>query len=492
MTVDALVPLSSEPPTRPKKGARIRWAFAACGGTLGIINSGLNFSLLIYYNQVLGLHASLAGLALAIALAIDAITDPLVGWWSDRTRSRWGRRHPFIYAALLPTALGYILLWFPPESLKADQTSLFGFLLFASVLVRIGMTLFDVPSNALIAELTADYEERTRLSSYKVSSAWITTNITGILLFAVWLSDEGGQPGSGLMRAEGYQDAGLAFSGGVICLMIIMLALLQTTLPWLATREHGSGTVRQSFATVMADLWANYTDRSILSVLTAAICLAAAMGMTSALWIYFMQFYFGLSSDGVNKVQLTYLAAAVSAILLLPHLCKGRDKRVLTLQVMGAFWLIDVLPYVLRTLGFFPTNGEPTLLWTLLVYSFFDGILINMLMALLMSMLADVVETRLLKTGLREEGMVLAGQTFVSKCSTALGTLLGGALLSIVNFPQVATSGIPPETLHALGAVYWGVMWALGVAAFLALRTYRIGKADHDAQVNELKKRGQL
>ena len=85
---------------------------------IGIKNNLLGTYLLIYYNQVLGLDAGIAALAMAIALVVDAVSDPLVGIWSDRMRSRWGRRHPFMYAAILPFAGSYYLLLSDPGDIS--------------------------------------------------------------------------------------------------------------------------------------------------------------------------------------------------------------------------------------------------------------------------------------------------------------------------------------------------------------------------------------
>ncbi len=85
--------------------------------SFGIKNNGFSYFVLFVYSSVLGLPAWMAGLALNLVLIADAITDPLVGYFSDRTRSRWGRRHPFMYAAALPVAITYYFLWTPPESL---------------------------------------------------------------------------------------------------------------------------------------------------------------------------------------------------------------------------------------------------------------------------------------------------------------------------------------------------------------------------------------
>ncbi|MFM8356815.1 MAG: MFS transporter, partial [Gammaproteobacteria bacterium] len=97
-------------------------------------NFAFNTFLLFYYNQVLGLTASLASAAIMIALIVDAITDPLVGSWSDSFRSRLGRRHPFMYASALPLGVSLYLAFSPPDGLS--ETGLFVWLTVFAVLVR--------------------------------------------------------------------------------------------------------------------------------------------------------------------------------------------------------------------------------------------------------------------------------------------------------------------------------------------------------------------
>ena len=118
----------------------------------GIKSCSFGAFLMFYYNQVLGLPASLAGTAILIAMIFDAISDPLVGVWSDNTHSRWGRRHPFMYAAAIPVALFYSLLWRPPDW---DDGALFLYLVVLAVLIRTLITFFETPSSALMPELTA-------------------------------------------------------------------------------------------------------------------------------------------------------------------------------------------------------------------------------------------------------------------------------------------------------------------------------------------------
>ncbi|HCY03367.1 MAG TPA: sugar transporter, partial [Erythrobacter sp.] len=128
-----------------------------------------DYFLLLFYGTVIGLEPGLVGLAILIALVVDAISDPLVGYWSDNFRSRWGRRHPFMYAAALPVALSYFLLWNPPDW---GQTGLFIYLTVLAVLIRTFITFYETPSSALIPELTTDYADRTSLQAYRLLFGW--------------------------------------------------------------------------------------------------------------------------------------------------------------------------------------------------------------------------------------------------------------------------------------------------------------------------------
>ena len=83
--------------------------------SFGIKNNGFSYFVLFVYVFVFGLPAWMAGLALNLILFADAITDPLVGYYSDRLRSKWGRRHPFMYGAAIPVTLSFYFLWSPPD-----------------------------------------------------------------------------------------------------------------------------------------------------------------------------------------------------------------------------------------------------------------------------------------------------------------------------------------------------------------------------------------
>ena len=108
----------------------------------GVKDQGFSYFLLFFYNQVIGLPAIVVGSAIAIALAADAFIDPIIGQFSDNLRTRWGRRHPLMYASAIPLAVAYWFLWNPPAW---DQKSLFFYLVAIAIVVRTFISLYEVP-----------------------------------------------------------------------------------------------------------------------------------------------------------------------------------------------------------------------------------------------------------------------------------------------------------------------------------------------------------
>ena len=115
--------VAKEPVPGTRVPAFVRFGYGLGSAANGVRNNGLNWFLLLFYSQVVGLDARLVGLAITISLVIDAFTDTGIGYWSDNLRSRWGRRHPLMYFAILPTGICFILLWMPPAGWS--QTALF-------------------------------------------------------------------------------------------------------------------------------------------------------------------------------------------------------------------------------------------------------------------------------------------------------------------------------------------------------------------------------
>jgi glycoside/pentoside/hexuronide:cation symporter, GPH family len=163
---------------------------------------------LFYYKQVLGLSGTLTGLAIALSVVWDAISDPMVGAWSDNLRTRWGRRHPLMVASVLPIALGFIALFEPPEAVLSSQRSLFLWLLGSVIVLRTALTFFMIPYLALGAEMTTDYHERTRIASARTNLGWFMGVVAAAAAMFFIFNDSKGIDGRFI--ADNYHLYGLA------------------------------------------------------------------------------------------------------------------------------------------------------------------------------------------------------------------------------------------------------------------------------------------
>lgn len=166
----------------------------------GVKDQGFNALLMLFYNQVIGLPAAWVCSAIMIAMIADAIFDPMLGQYSDNIRTRWGRRYPFMYAAALPIATFYLLLWSPPQ---LSDSGTFAWLATSAILVRFAISLYEIPSTALLAEFTNDYDERTKLVAARYFFGVCGDILMTIITFGYFLKPSASQP-VGHLNASGY------------------------------------------------------------------------------------------------------------------------------------------------------------------------------------------------------------------------------------------------------------------------------------------------
>lgn len=177
----------------------------------GLKDTGFQFFLLFFYSQVMGMDAALVSLALLCALLIDAVVDPVLGNLSDRTYTKWGRRLPWLYAAPIPLAFAWVMMWSPPG---AEAPTFWG-LLGIAVVVRVLLSACEVPSVSLLPEITSDYDERTTLFRFRYVSGWIGGIFMMVLAYAVFMTGE-----DGLLNRDGYRD--WAIAGGALIVLSVM------------------------------------------------------------------------------------------------------------------------------------------------------------------------------------------------------------------------------------------------------------------------------
>jgi len=437
--------------------------------------------ILVYYSKALGVPAWLVGAVLAAALVLDAFWDPFVGYISDNFRSHWGRRHPFMYGAIAPVTLLCYAVWNPPKSLGPGGLALY---LFATIVpLRLFLALFDVPSTALTAELTSDYDERTRLSMYRLSFSWILITGFSATLYGYWLRNTPSYP-DGLVNPGGYQAMGLTAAIVVFATMLICAIGLHPLIPKL--RKPGAKQ-RSSPWDLFLSLRNTFSERTLAPLIGASALISTGFQVYGALFSYLFGYFWRLTPAELSGTMLAWLLGACGGFLAPPLLGRVREKRVLALIAISGISLSVGLPVLLGLVGFFPASGSAARYLLLCFFLFFDMLTFLVTLASLNSMLADGAEHRELMRGRREEGTIFAAQTLIVKLSGALGVGISGLLLELIEFPTGSVL-VPAGTVRSLA-----VVWILGQVSFyalaiLSLLSYRQTRAGHARNLEALRR----
>jgi Na+/melibiose symporter-like transporter len=461
-----------------------RWAYGAGGGGYGVLYNA-HYFVLIYYSQVLGLDPGLAGLAVGIGLVFDAITDPLIGYLSDSTRSRWGRRHPWLYASILPLGASFYLLWHPPGFVEGN-TLLFAWLVVCNVSMRTALTMFLVPAYAIVAELTSDYDERTRLLTGFHVVYSVFTNGMSVLMYALWLVPTE-EITDGVMNPAGYQNAGL-FGTVIIVVSVLIFAIgLRRFIPRLRQYQVDKPLSPSQFFRQVADVFRSASARVVV---LGGVLYYAGTGTYVALWVYIYSYFWEFTSE---QVSIIVIPMALAALFLPPAMARwgvGREKKTVAIAGLVGAMAINVIPISLRLLGYFPENGSEALFRIMLVAGFFETILFLVFDICWRSMIADLTERTELETGRRNEGVISSTITFATKCADALGTLIAGILLALIAFPtETAVGDVPADVIAKLGLIYGPVVFLIWMGVILSISRYRISRSRHQEMLDQLERR---
>lgn len=463
------------PVRRVRQSTMFAYGFGAVA--YGVKDFCFSTFLLLFYNQVLGLPAAEVGFAIMCALLLDAVIDPAIGFLSDRTRGRWGRRHPWMYASAAPIALGWLLLWNPPAW---SHHAMLVWVFASAVLVRTAVSAYEVPSQALSPELSADYDERTRIMAYRYLFGWAGGMAMLIASYRWFLAD-------GLLVRSGY--VVFAFAGAVAMFVAILVSALGTHRE--IERLPRPEIERQSLAENFRELRESARNRAFLILMAAGICYYSAQGISYALSNYLYAHVWGFSGGDFQWLGLTLLLGVIGAFVIAPRVAKRTGKPVAAMAFMIAAAILLTAPLWLRLAGLFPKPGNPVLMPLLLSFFTVNATCVVSSTILGASMMADVVEHSEDETGRRSEGVFFAGAFFVQKCTSGLGIFVAGAILAIVGFPEAATPGsVPVATIDRLTILFASLYLTLGFAAAFFYRRFPFGKDEHLARVEKLRVAG--
>ncbi len=450
----------------------------------GVKDQGFNALLMLYYNQVIGLPAEWVGAAIMIAMVVDALVDPALGQISDDCRTPWGRRHPFMYAAALPIAISYLFLWSPPADWSAEAQ--FYYLVATAIVVRISISLYEIPSTALLAEFTTDYDERTALVAWRYFFGVLGGLVMTILAFQYFFKPTAEYP-VGQLNPAGYTlyawvAAGVMFVSVLVSSLGTHRRIASLTQPPPARRRRLGETMRGMIAVL--------THRSYVPVLLFALFSSVSSGLYLALSVYFFTYFWGLGADQIALVTLTAIGGVFLAFFIALPLSARYGKRPAAMTMFSLSLVVNTTPLALRMLGLFPENGDPALLPLLMAQQALVVMCAISASILAVSMIADVTEQIQIGTGERSEGLLFSVATMVNKAISGMGVFLSGLLLGAVGFPDAAVPGaVPTPVLNALAGGYMIVAVPLIAISILCLAFYPITRSDHLEAVRRLGER---
>jgi len=346
--------------------------------------------------------------------------------------------------------------------------------------------MFLVPAYAIVAELTSEYDERTRLlTGFHVLYA-VFGNGMSVLMYTIWLvpTDE---ISDGVMNAAGYQNAGLFGTLIIVASVLIFAIGLRRFIPRLRQYQVEKSPSLSQFFRQVVDVFRSASARVVVM---GGVLYYAGVGTYVALWVYIYSYFWEFTSE---QISIIVIPMAMAALFLPPFMARfgiGREKKTVAIAGMLCAMAINVIPITLRLLGFFPDNGTATLFWIMLVAGFFETNFFLVFDISWRSMIADLTERTEIETGRRNEGVISSTITFTTKCADALGTLIAGVLLALIAFPTgTAVGDVPDNVIDRLGLIYGPMVFLIWMGVIVFISRYRISRSRHEEMLEQLAKR---
>jgi GPH family glycoside/pentoside/hexuronide:cation symporter len=382
------------------------------------------FWLMNFLTDTVGLAASLAGTALMIGKVWDAVTDPVMGYLSDHTKTRWGRRRPYIFLGGITVFLTMILMFTNPK--MTSQNLLFWWATGAYCALCLAFTILNIPYSALTPELTSDYNERTVLNGYRMTFAVIGTFIgAGAVL-----------PFLGLFPD---QNLGYTFMGTVFGFLIMMVSLVT----FYTVREPQT-TANPSKTGIIASYLSALKNIPYILVLIPWVLNMTATTIVSGTLIYYFKYIY-LNGSATTTALLILLSSAMLLIPVWVLISKAIGKK--NCYAIG-LTIIAVVCLIFFGYGHRLSMGFAFGMMAL------AGIGLSTTYVFPWSIIPDTIEYDFAKTGERREGIYYGIWTFVSKVGQALAAFLMGWVLEIFHY-------VPNQALQAKETI-WGIRLLFG------------------------------
>ena len=439
-------------------GTKLGYGVCDLGGNLFF--TAMGFWSHYYLTDTVGVPAAAAGIAVMIGKLWDAVTDPMMGYISDRTRSRWGRRRPYLLFAALPLFLS--MWWFFTNPHITDSTLVTIWAAFALCFLNTAYTVVNIPYSALTPELTQDYHERSSLNGFRF----------GFAVFGTLLGAGAVLP---IVNAFANKNTGYSAVGAILGLIMMISALIT----FASVREPDHSMEPKPTEKFFETFLAVFKNRHyVIVLLTYALNLTALTFVQGILAYYFKYLYRNEAMTTLAMVLLlvTAMVCIPISVIVSKHIGKKRTYQfslsILAISCLAIFFLGHILG-----MNFF------------LAMMLFAGIGIGFGYVAPFAMVPDTVEVDALKTGKRKEGAFYGMWTFTSKVGTSLAIALTGVILSLAKYVAPNSTNLSPlqpeSTTLAIRMLIGPVPAVIFIAAIVLIQFYKLNEKEYAAILAE-------
>ncbi len=468
---------------RPPLTIPIKLAYGAGQLVEGVSSTVIGTFLFFYYTAVLGLSGSLVGIAAAISLFTDAFIDPLIGSVSDNTRSRWGRRIPFLMFGAPAVALTLGLAFSPPA--HSAPTVLFLWLTTASLGLRCFVSVFNVPFIALGAELSEDYAERSNIVAYRWVFYIFGLLATTLLGYRLFLAGPKGLLGAAGYAPLAWSTAAMVLFGGAVS--VFGVRRFAASLP---VSAPSAVAIHKRLLPELVEIFRNPSFRVLFAV---SVLFWVAQGVANTLGLHLNTFVWKMTPPQISLTLFGYVFGLLVGVPLAPIMVRRFEKR--TVLILGLVIICFVQGGLngLRVLGIFTLTGA-AVVGPLVINAVIGGIGATFATIAVGSMMADAADEHDYIFGTRREGLYFSGLGFAGKAATGLGALLAGFALDLINFPKGVAAHpeaaiVTPGTLAGLALVAGPFVALVSAVATGLMLLYRIDRARHEEVMRVLHER---
>jgi GPH family glycoside/pentoside/hexuronide:cation symporter len=368
------------------------------------------------------------GLLLGIGRFIEAFDDPAIGWLSDRTSSKWGRRTPFIFLATPFIAIFFALLFAPPQ----NQTQIFYIFYFFIILQLffLAHTISEAPLAALLPEIVKTTKERVEISAYKV-----VFGVAGAAL---------GLVGTGIVISR--------FGFGVMGILVGVISALSFYLALAGVLKYQDKKVKPSTLPLLPSMFALLRNNPFLAFSAGLVLFSLGMNLLILLLPFFVTVILGKGATTVSFLTAIVMIVMIASLPLMSKFAKNFGKKAVYSGSMLAVALIFPLLYFIGFLPFLPKLAQAIL------FVAFLGIPFSAQFLFPNAIMADVCDFDFLKTGKRREALLYSLQDTLQKFSLAASAIIFGLVLQFFGFSQTNPLGLRLMGLFAGMFVFLGFL----------------------------------